>query len=260
MLTVDYSLLGLAPGDVLLDLGCGQGRHTFEALKHGASVVPFDADGKALAATESMVRAMRHAGEIAPHVTCSPVEGDALALPFEDETFDRIIASEVLEHVRDDSQVMAELHRVLKPNGVLAVTVPRFLPELISWRLAKAYHRQPGGHIRIYARSVLFDRLERSGMAPIAHHYAHGLHSPYWWLRCIVGPGNDTHPMVRAYHRVLVWDIVKHPWPTRYAERLLAPIIGKSMVVYAVKSHPPPAREMFQPVSHGARAASHRLV
>ncbi len=237
MLTVDYSLLGLESGDILLDLGCGGGRHTFEALKYGASVIPFDTDSEALAAASNMVRAMRHGGEIPERVACCPVKGDALALPFENETFDRIIASEVLEHVRDDMQAMSELYRVLKPHGVLAVTVPRFGPEAINWHLARAYHRQPGGHIRIYARSVLFDRLERSGMTPIASHYAHGLHSPYWWLRCVVGPDNDTHPMVRAYHRLLVWDITKHPWSTRYAERLLSPLIGKSMVVYAQKSH-----------------------
>ncbi|MHB8262190.1 MAG: class I SAM-dependent methyltransferase [Acidimicrobiales bacterium] len=236
MLTVNYSLLGLVSGDTLLDLGCGGGRHTFEALKYGASVIPFDSDSEALAAASSMVRAMRHAGEISERVACSPVKGDALALPFENETFDRIIASEVLEHVHDDMQAMAELHRVLKPHGVLAVTVPRFGPEVINWHLAKAYHRHPGGHIRIYARPVLLDRLERSGMTPIASHYAHGLHSPYWWLRCAVGPDNDTHPMVHAYHRLLVWDITKRPWLTRYAERLLAPLIGKSMVVYAKKS------------------------
>jgi len=40
---------------------------------------------------------------------------------------------------------------------------------------------------------------------------------------------------VKLYHRLLVWDIMKAPWPTRLAERILAPLMGKSIVVYLVK-------------------------
>jgi hypothetical protein len=47
--------------------------------------------------------------------------------------------------------------------------------------------------------------------------------------------GNDDHPLARAYHRLLVWDIMKHPAPTRVAERALNPLIGKSLVLYARK-------------------------
>ncbi|HEX9530180.1 MAG TPA: SAM-dependent methyltransferase, partial [Acidimicrobiales bacterium] len=58
---------------------------------------------------------------------------------------------------------------------------------------------------------------------------------PYWWLRCAVGLERDDHPLVKAYHSVLVWDITSAPWPTRLAERLLNPWLGKSLVVYASK-------------------------
>jgi hypothetical protein len=68
-----------------------------------------------------------------------------------------------------------------------------------------------------------------------AHHHAHGLHSPYWWLKCAVGVGDDDHPLARAYHRLLVWDIMKRPVSTRLAERALNPLIGKSLVLYARK-------------------------
>jgi hypothetical protein len=63
----------------------------------------------------------------------------------------------------------------------------------------------------------------------------HGLHSPYWWLKCAVGVDNDSHPLVKAYHRLLVWDIVERPLSTRLAERLLDPVIGKSVVLYLEK-------------------------
>ncbi|MFI5427919.1 hypothetical protein [Aeromicrobium sp. UC242_57] len=35
--------------------------------------------------------------------------------------------------------------------------------------------------------------------------HAHALHSPYWWLKCAVGVNREQHPLVRAYHRPLVW-------------------------------------------------------
>jgi hypothetical protein len=77
--------------------------------------------------------------------------------------------------------------------------------------------------------------LRAAGLRPGAAHHAHALHSPYWWLKCAVGVSNDGHPAVRAYHRLLVWDIVRAPAVTRTIDRLANPLIGKSLVVYAMK-------------------------
>ena len=93
----------------------------------------------------------------------------------------------------------------------------------------------PGGHIRIYRRSALMGRLRSAGLQPFAPHHAHALHTPYWWLKCAVGVGDDQHRLVRAYHRLLVWDITSRPAATRIADRLLNPVLGKSLVVYMRK-------------------------
>jgi len=146
-----------------------------------------------------------------------------------------VIAAEVLEHVPRDQRAMAEIARVLRPGGLLAVTVPAWLPERICWRLSDDYHNTPGGHVRIYTRPELEAKLRAAGFEVGGHHHAHGLHSPYWWLKCAVGVHDDTHPLARAYHRLLVWDIMKHPPLTQAAERALNPLIGKSLVVYARK-------------------------
>jgi SAM-dependent methyltransferase len=235
MLTVDYDRLGVGPGDLLLDLGCGFGRHAFEAARRGASVVALDAGLDEVAQVRATLGAMVEAGELAPEDPATAVQGDALALPFADATFDRVIASEVLEHIPDDTAAMRELARVLKPGGAMAVTVPRCVPEAVNWALSDEYHDTPGGHVRIYRRSTLERRLRSAGLVPIGYHHAHGLHSPYWWLRCLVGPSNDTNPAVAAYHKVLVWDIVSAPFLTRAADRLLSPLIGKSLVLYPSK-------------------------
>jgi SAM-dependent methyltransferase len=233
VLTVDYDRLGVQPGDLLLDLGCGFGRHAYEAARRGAIVIALDAGSGEVSQVRDTFGAMVDAGELDPAVNrFGAVQGDALRLPFADGTFDRIIASEVLEHIPDDVAAMTELARVLKPGGSMAVTVPRCGPEFVNWVLSDEYHDVPGGHVRIYRRSVLEQRLSSAGLTPVGAHHAHGLHSPYWWLRCLVGPTNDANPAVAAYHRVLVWDIEKAPRLTRTADRVLSPLIGKSLVVY----------------------------
>ena len=235
MLTVDYDRLGVGRGDRLLDLGCGFGRHAFEAARRGASVVALDAGADEVAKVRATLGAMVDAGELDADQPAGAVRGNALALPFSDGTFDRVIASEVLEHIADDCSAMRELARVLRPGGTMAVTVPRCVPEAVNWALSDEYHDTPGGHVRIYRRSTLARRLREAGLIPTGHHHAHGLHAPYWWLRCLVGPSNDSHRAVRAYHQVLVWDIVRAPLVTRVADQVLSPLIGKSLVLYLSK-------------------------
>jgi hypothetical protein len=107
----------------------------------------------------------------------------------------------------------------------------------VCWALSAEYHAPlaEGGHVRIYSRRALHARLDEAGLQPTASHRAHALHSPYWWLRCAVGPSNADHPLVRPYRRLLEWDIVEAPAVTRRAERVLNPVLGKSLVVYADK-------------------------
>jgi SAM-dependent methyltransferase len=235
MLTVDFDRLGLRPGDRVLDMGCGAGRHAFEMFRRGADVVAFDQDGDELAGVLDLFGAMRAAGEAPAGAEADIKQGDALALPFADGEFDRVVAAEVLEHIPDDAVAIAELARVLRPGGTIAVTVPRWLPERVCWALSDAYHANEGGHVRIYTRDELVGRLEATGLVYEGHHHAHGLHSPYWWLKCAVGVDREDHPLVRAYHRMLVWDIERRPLVTRLAERALDPLVGKSVVVYLHK-------------------------
>jgi SAM-dependent methyltransferase len=236
LLTARYDTLGLQPGDRILDLGCGGGRHAFEAARRGAIVTAVDLDLGELKAVRDTTYAMVQAGEI-PEGRISPANGDALRLPFADGTFDRIIASEVMEHIPDDHAAAKELTRVLRPGGTIAVTIPSYWPERVCWALNDEYHAPfvRGGHVRIYSRAVIKAVLRGAGLQPTATHHAHALHSPYWWLKCAVGPTNSEHPAVKAYLRLLTWDIVKGPAVTRMAEQVLSPVLGKSLIVYATK-------------------------
>jgi SAM-dependent methyltransferase len=238
MLTVDFGLLPIQPGDRLLDLGCGGGRHAFEAARRGARVVALDMNPSELDQVTAIFAAMAQAGEIPAGGSGAAVAGDATCLPFPDGSFDKVIAAEVLEHLPADQIAMNEIARILRPGGVAAVTVPAWLPERVCWRLSDDYHNTPGGHVRIFTRRELAAKLSRSGLTVTGQHRAHGLHSPYWWLKCAVGVHNDDHPLASAYHKVLVWDIMRKPAITRLADQALNPLLGKSLVVYVGKHAP----------------------
>ena len=238
MLTVDFRRFPVRPGHRVLDLGCGGGRHAFELYRRGADVVAFDLDPAELAPVTGMFGAMRAAGEARAEAGATAISGDATAMPFGDGMFDRVIAAEVLEHIPRDTAALVELARVLRPGGTMAVTVPRWGPELVNWALSDAYHSVEGGHVRIYRRSTVISRLQGVGLRVMGWHHAHALHTPYWWLRCAVGVDRADHPLVRAYHRLLVWDITAATPVTRVPERLLNPYLGKSLVVYAEKPAP----------------------
>jgi SAM-dependent methyltransferase len=238
VLTVRYERLGLRPGDRVLDLGCGFGRHAFGAARLGAYAVAVDRGDVELKEVRNTFEAMVDVGELAAADAGAGVQADAVSLPFADASFDRIIAAEVLEHIDDDDGALRELARVLRPGGTIAVTVPSFGPERLCWALSADYHapRVPGGHVRIYRERELRAKLNAAGVRPGFSHRAHALHSPYWWLRCAVGPTNEDHRAVVAYRRFLEWDITARPTAIRWVDRALNPMLGKSLVVYGTRT------------------------
>lgn len=235
MLTVDFDRLGIGPSSKVIDVGCGAGRHAFEAYRRGADVVAFDRDEAELRSVDTILRAMAESGEAPAEASAKVVVGDALKLPYADQTFDCVIASEILEHIPQDDTAIAELIRVLKVGGTLAVSVPRWLPERVCWLLSDEYHANEGGHVRIYRASELRGKILDGGMELTHAHHAHALHSPFWWLKCAVGVSNTDHRAVTAYHKLLVWDLMQRPKITQLAESLLNPLVGKSVAMYFVK-------------------------
>ena len=233
MLTLDFDRLGVRSGDVVLDLGCGAGRHTFEALKRGASVVSVDLKPEVLVEVGAMAGALQASDEVQPEVHFLAVRADALRLPFPDASFDHVIASEILEHIPDDERAMAEIARVLKPGAGAAVTVPRYWPERVCWALSEQYHLSAGGHVRIYRSRELRSKLTKNELLPVGSHHAHSFHAPYWWLKCAVGVDDKDATLPSLYHRVLVWQLMNRPPLVDSLEKVLDPVLGKSLVIYA---------------------------
>lgn len=235
MNTVEFKKLDIKPGDRILDIGCGAGRHTAAAYEF-KNVVAIGADRSHAELIEAKARLKLHDqldqnGGGRWGLTLA----DAGALPFEDHFFDLVICCEVLEHIAEHESVTREIIRVLKPGHHLVVSVPRFWPERICWALSTQYAHKNGGHIRIYRKKKLMALLERWGVRPWAQHYAHSLHTPYWWLKCMMGLTRTDSKLVNLYQRFLNWDIMKQPRVTGFLERMLNPVLGKSLVVYFKK-------------------------
>lgn len=234
MQTINLKRLNLSADDVLLDLGCGEGRHAQAAAWHqpAPTVIAVDINERDV----STARA-RHHEWLPPdtHQRCFYSVADGFQLPFADHCFDVIICSEVLEHIDHYEDILAEIRRVLKPGGKLAVSVPRSWPERICWRLSSNYHQVEGGHVRIFNAAQLRQTIQHQAFQFTGRHWAHALHTPYWWLRCLFWHSADQVALVRWYHRLLVWDLMRKPWLTRATEKALNPLIGKSVVMYFVK-------------------------
>jgi len=236
VITVEFKRLSVKPGAKILDIGCGSGRHICEAFRiEGVTVVGADVSFDDMVEARGKLNFHEKVGEHGGGVWALSA-ADVNNLPFKNNLFDLVICSEVLEHIPDHETAVFEIMRVLKPGSNLVVSVPRYMPEKICWALSDEYHNANRGHIRIYKKNELVSLLESSGAKLWASHFAHSLHTPYWWIKCLTGPTRNDSSIVDLYHRFLVWDLMKKPKITRFLDGLLNPFFGKSIVLYLKKA------------------------
>jgi ubiquinone/menaquinone biosynthesis C-methylase UbiE len=232
---IDPRLLRVRPDHRVLDVGCGVGRSLLEMSHRPGYYIGIDWDRDDLRRGAYWYQQMCIEGKAQGIVRF--VHGDITQLPFEPETFDRVICTEVLEHVPKDRDVLAEIWRVLRPGGLVAVAVPDEVPERMLWRLAPHYRAVPGGHIRIYSRQSIRDLLTDGGLAPFAVRFRHSLESIYWLFGAIA-PGrgfDEPHPLVAKLREALSTDHDGFDKILEVCDRVGNFLLPKSIVVYARK-------------------------
>ena len=233
MLTFNFNNIDLPSGAKILDVGCGEGRHIFgslQAFQH-AYCIGYDQHIPSLNICKDGLDFFQ---ELNLGSTIF-VQGSVYKLPFEDNSFDLIFCSEVLEHLDDYHLALDEIHRVLKPGGKFLPSVPSFWPEKICWILSTGYQNMPGGHVRIFKKNQVIAEITDHGFEYEKSERFHGLHSAYWWLRCLVWKTQESNWLVKQYKKLLEYQILQNPSWLQKIENFTNPIFGKSIAFYFQK-------------------------
>ena len=155
-------------GESIIDLGCGTGYYLYllNNLSVDLKLTGFDYDKRALDEAKLMLTDSK----------INFVAGDMHKMGFEDNTFDKAVSSEVLEHLEKDNVALKEIFRILKPGGVLVISVPSinypFFWDPLNWILQHIFntHIKTGffsgiwsGHIRLYSLNEIRSKIEKAG-------------------------------------------------------------------------------------------------
>jgi ubiquinone/menaquinone biosynthesis C-methylase UbiE len=233
MLTFNLTKYELNESGIMLDVGCGEGRHIFGIMQEHPEIkcIGLDMDNDSLHKAEEgyeYFKSISNAG-------AEFIKGSAYSLPFLDNSLDLIVCSEVLEHLHQYNDAVKEIHRVLKPGGKFYASVPASWPEKICWALSKDYQNQPGGHLRIFNQSGLVSEIEESGFKFLSSDRFHSIHAPYWWLRCFFWNTQDSNFFVNGYKKMLERHILKKPFFLDFIDKIFNPFLGKSFSMYFEK-------------------------
>ena len=219
----------------MIDVGCGAGRHAFEAYRRGADVVAFDKDAGRPADVDAVFAAMADAGEVPTSANAETVNGDVLQMPYDDQTFDCVIASEILEHIPQDGAAIQELIRVLKAGGTLAVTRAAMAAGATVLAAVGGVSQQRGRTRADLSRQSASRRDSRQRHGDDTHPSCARAAFAVLVAEMCCRDVTFGAPSVTAYHKVLVWDLMRRPKVIRLAESVLNPLIGKSVAMYFTK-------------------------
>ncbi len=232
--SIDPALLDIGADDRVIDLGCGTGRHVLELSKTPANIIGADISRDDIRSGRYLLEIMRRRGEVRARVHWLQTAGERL--PFKDAAFDRVICTETLEHVDDDAVLARELVRVLKPGGILAVSVPDQYSENVFWKLSTNYRTHVGGHVRIYRRGDVVRLLRGAGLEPYAVRYRHSLETVYWLSHIAFwSDWGKQGPITRAFRNVLDSGRARQSRIVSALDDAGNRILPKSIVVYSRK-------------------------
>lgn len=227
---IDLEIWGLPKGSTVMDLGAASGVVAEGLAREGFKVKGIEYDPKLV--TEWRKKDHPSSVEI--------IEGDGRKLPYQDREFDGALALEVLEHIQETDQVLAELARVIKPGGKLVVGVPTAATERIYYRFNQDFAKM-ATHVHVFSKRGLTEKLEQAGFKIYASRGENSEYTPLWFgLALAMTPFDFTgHTIHETTWEKLYWkgfkllEILKlrglleslgnHLWPRSlylYAEKI----------------------------------------
>ncbi|AMP01156.1 methyltransferase domain protein [Collimonas arenae] len=222
--------------DVVLDVGCGDGAATIFAARCGAEVIFSDSDAAKIARLETQVK--NTPARAAQALVC-----DTDPLPLPDQRATRVIAMEMLEHVDDPAQVLAELVRVGRPGALYLLTVPDPVGEHVQQQLAPAAHFQKPNHIHIFERDAFAAMIANAGLI-IESRQSSGFYWSMWmclYWASVPKQGGATLDQIKAPYPPLLnewantWhQLIQTPGGDKVKEKLDG-FMPKSQIIVARK-------------------------
>lgn len=214
--------------DTLLDVGCGDGGNVHFCGMRGAKIIIADIDAGKVDATRQLL-SDTPAREVECHVTdCNP-------LPIADATATRVVSTEVIEHVDDPAQFLAELVRVGKPGAMYLLSVPHPSSEELQKDIAAPEYFQKPNHIRIISEEQFKAMVTEAGLE-IVSHTQYGFYWSMWMLlfwEAKVDFSNPDHPLLD--HWAETWQAVLDSPRGAQIKQALDAVVAKSQVIIARK-------------------------
>jgi SAM-dependent methyltransferase len=222
----------VGPDDVVVDVGCGAGQASAFAAECGATVYAVDIDPHALAAVDQLMQGRK---PLRPFRT---VLSDANPLPLSDGLATRVVAQEVLEHVDDPRQFLAELVRIGRPDALYLLSVPDPVGERVQKKLApEAYWRKPN-HLRIFEREQFAELVRDAGLS-IEKKLSSSFFWSMWWIlfwsgRGDVASGEPGTPVLALWNKT--WAALLKTQHGPRIKEALDEAMPKSQVILARKA------------------------
>ncbi|WP_445577276.1 Ubiquinone biosynthesis O-methyltransferase [Pseudomonas sp. E141] len=223
-----FSGFPVAPEDTLLDVGCGDGGNVHFCGMRGAKIIIADIDAAKVEATRQRL-SDTPARDVECHVTdCNP-------LPIADGTVTRVVSTEVIEHVDDPAQFLAELVRVGRPGALYLLSVPHPSSEDLQKDIAAPEYFQKPNHIRIINEEQFKAMVSEAGLEVLSHSQ-YGFYWSMWMLlfwEAKVDFSNADHPLLN--HWADTWQAVLNSPRGAQIKQALDAVVAKSQVIIARK-------------------------
>lgn len=214
--------------DHVLDVGCGDGTYIDFCARLGAEVTFIDVDAETVRRVESRL-------QNSPARAVHHFVSDANPLPLADACMDKIISTEVIEHVDDPSQFLRELVRVGKPGALYLLAVPDAVSEGVQKALAPPVYFQKPNHINVFTRDH-FEQLVLDAGLIIEKRTCYGFYWSVWWSffwTCEQDLSVIDHPLVTQWAQT--WETLLKTRDGLRIKQALDAVMPKSQVIIARK-------------------------